>query len=166
MFERLHTPDEAFRWQLGSALKMEREILEMLDELIEEAHGEELKQTLRSHQAETRGHVTNVEEAFRALGCDVEDSPCAVIQAIDKEGKSNIKKSDESLVDSIILSGAAQTEHLEIAVYEALIVHANAMGHENVVQLLRRNLQEEQAALEKVKTLAEQHAASPASQPA
>jgi ferritin-like metal-binding protein YciE len=160
MFERFNTPEELFNFKLGSALTMERDIVEMLDSLIEESHGDGLKQVLRTHQAETRGHVGNVEEAFRALGWEVDDSPCPVIGAIDKEGKANIKKSDDSIADLVILGGAMETEHHEIAVYENLIINARSLGHQAVVQLLTRNLEEEQQALQKVRTLAEQVASA------
>jgi ferritin-like metal-binding protein YciE len=158
MFERLNTPQEALNWQLGAALMMEREIVDMLDELVEEAQDESLKQVFRSHQAETRGHVQNLEQVFRLLGWEVDDSPCPTIKAIEKEGKANIKKSDEAIVDSIILEGAMETEHHEIAVYENLIIQTEALGHMDAAELLRHNLQEEQMALEKVTVLARQHA--------
>lgn len=166
MFERLNTPQEALNWKLGAALTMEREILTMLDELIEEARDESVKQAFRAHRAETQGHVQNLEEVFRLFGWEVDDSPCPTIKAIEKEGKANIKKADQVILDSIILAGAMETEHHEIAVYESLIIHAQAFGREDAAQLLRRNLQEEQAALEKVTTLARQHASTGASQPA
>jgi ferritin-like metal-binding protein YciE len=156
MFERLNTPQEVFRWDLGAALTMERDIVEMLDDLIETSHGEDLKQALRSHQAETRGHVTNIEQAFHALEWDVDDSPCPVIEAIGKEGKSKIRKSDDAIVDSIVLAGAIETEHHEIAVYENLLIHARVMANGEVVQLLERNLEDEQRALQTVKGLAQQ----------
>lgn len=159
MFERLHTPDEAYHWQLGAALTMERDIVGMLDDLIEETHDESVKQAFRSHQEQTRGHVAKLEQAFRALGWEVDDSPCPAIKAIEKEGKANIKKADETIVDSIILEGAMETEHHEIAVYENLLIGARAMGREDVAQLLAQNLAEEQEALEKVSTFAERLAA-------
>jgi ferritin-like metal-binding protein YciE len=50
----------------------------------------------------------------------------------------------------VILAGCAETEHHEIAVYENLIVHANAMGHEDVAGLLQENLDQEQHTLGEV----------------
>lgn len=158
MFERLNTPEEAFNWQLGAALTMEREIIDMLDELIEESHNEQVKQTFRAHQAETRGHAQHLEEVFRVFGWEVDDSPCPAIKAIEKEGKANIKKADDAIVDSIILEGAMETEHHEIAVYENLIIHAQALGRQDAAELLQRNLVEEQQALEKVTGFARQFA--------
>jgi ferritin-like metal-binding protein YciE len=166
MFEKLRTPEEAYNYKLGAALTMERDIVEMLDGLIEESRDETLKQLLRVHQEETRGHARNIEQAFAAFGWEVDDSPCIVVEAIDKEGKLNIRKADESLVDSIILGGATETEHHEIAVYEYLITNARAMGREDVVTLLRQNLQQEEQALENVRALAERVAIASQREPA
>ena len=159
MFERLNTPEEAYNHKLGSALTMERDIVEMLDGLIDKSHDETLKQVLRVHQEETRGHVANIERVFETFGWDVDDSPNVVIEAIDKQGRSNIRKAEDALVDSIILSGAMETEHHEIAVYESLITNARAMGRDDVVALLQQNLEQEQHTLEEVKRSASEVAA-------
>lgn len=155
MFERLHTPEETYNWQLGAALKMEKKIVGMLDELIEESHDESIKQLFRTHQQETRGHIENIEQAFSAMGWEVDESPCPAIEGIEKEGKATIKKTDDAIVDAVILEGAMETEHHEMAVYENLIINARAMGRDDVAQLMQRNLDQEQHALQKVKTLAE-----------
>jgi ferritin-like metal-binding protein YciE len=51
----------------------------------------------------------------------------------------------------VILSGAAETEHHEIAVSEGLITHAQAMSQDEVVHLLQENLEQKQHTLEEVK---------------
>jgi ferritin-like metal-binding protein YciE len=160
MFERLNTPEEAFNYKLGAALKMEHTVLEkILEDNIEEAKDDKVKGLLRHHQDETRQHIGNIEQAFTAFGWEVDDSPCPAIEAIHKEGKANVKKTDDSIVDSIILSGAMETEHHEIAVYEALITNARAMGRDDVVGLLQQNLEQEQHTLEEVKRSASEMAA-------
>jgi ferritin-like metal-binding protein YciE len=149
MFETvsIHDPKELFAHKLGAALTMENTILEMLEKLIEEANSSELKQQLRTHHTETQGHVRNLEQAFRSLGVEPEDKPCPAIEGIEKEGETNLKLVEDELNDHIILAGAAETEHHEIAVYENLIIHADAMGQDDVVALLRENLEQEQATL-------------------
>jgi ferritin-like metal-binding protein YciE len=159
MFERLHTPEEAYNFKLGAALKMERTVLEMLEKLQDEAQSEQLVQQFRHHHQETQQHIANLERAFELFGWEVDDSPCPAIEAIDKEGKANIKKADDSIVDSVILQGALETEHHEIAVYENLIINAEAMGRDDVVQLLRQNLEQEQHTLDEAKQLERQVAA-------
>jgi ferritin-like metal-binding protein YciE len=92
------------------------------------------------------------------MGWDVDDSPCPAIEGIQKEGKANAKKTDDAIVDSILLSGAAETEHHEIAVYEGLIINARAMGRDDVVRLLEQNLDQEKHTLDEVKRAMEQAA--------
>ena len=151
MFEKLNSPQEVFSFKLGAALKMENTVLEMLGDLEEKSQREQLKQQFRHHAEETRQQIRNLEQAFSALGEEPDESPCPAIEGIEKEGKANIKKADDSVVDAVILSGAAETEHHEIAVYEGLITDADAMGKHDVVQLLRQNLEQEEHTLEEVK---------------
>jgi len=65
---------------------------------------------------------------------------------------------DDALADDVILAGCAETEHHEIAVYENLIVHADALGQEDVVALLRENLEQEQHTLGEVLKATVKHA--------
>jgi ferritin-like metal-binding protein YciE len=156
MFERLNTPEELFHFKLGAALTMEQNVLEMLGKLEEEAQRDQLKQQFRHHAGETREQIQNIERAFAVLGEEPDDSPCPAIQGLDKEAKANIKKADDSVVDEVILSGAAETEHHEIAVYESLIAQAEALGKQQVVELLQQNLEQEQHTLDEVKSAGQQ----------
>jgi ferritin-like metal-binding protein YciE len=160
MFEHFDQPQEAYEYRLGSALKMEQTVFEMLGAMIENAQSEQVKSALTTHRDETRQHLEILEQVFVAFGWDVDDSPCPTIEALEKEGKMLVKRTDDSFVDSIILQGAIETEHHEIAVYENLIINASAMGRQDVVDLLRRNLENEQETLELAKTSLEQVAAT------
>jgi ferritin-like metal-binding protein YciE len=155
MFEHLNTPEEIFSFKLGAALKMEHTVLGMLGDLKEHAQRPELKQLFSHHADETRQQIANLERSFELLGEKVDDSPCPAIEGLEKEGKANIKKTDDRLVDAVILSGAAETEHHEIAVYETLIANAEVRGAAEVAQLLRQNLEQEQHTLEEVKQSAQ-----------
>jgi ferritin-like metal-binding protein YciE len=144
MFERLNTPEEAYNYKLGAALKMERTVLEkILDDSAEEARDPRVRQLFRHHADETREQISNLEKVFERFGWDVDESPCPAIEALHKEAKTNVKKTDDELVDSVILSGALEVEHHEIAVYEGLIINARAMGRDDVVPLLEENLEQE-----------------------
>jgi ferritin-like metal-binding protein YciE len=151
MFDKLKNQRELFGHKLGSALTMEQDVLDMLGNLEEEAQRSELKQQLRHHAGETRQQIDNIEQVFRALGEEPDDSPCLVTKALDKQAKADIKMADNELVDAVILSGAAETEHHEIAVYEALIAQAEHFAKPDVVRLLQQNLEMEQHTLEEVK---------------
>ena len=147
---KLTTPHELFVHDLGACLTMEETVDGMLETLIDEAHDQELMQTLRHHREETQAQIRNLHRAFEALGEDAETQPCPAIEGIEKEGEANLKMADEALADDVILAGCAETEHHEIAVYENLIVHAGALGQDDVVALLRENLEQEQHTLGEV----------------
>jgi ferritin-like metal-binding protein YciE len=152
----IESPRELYLHKLGAALKMENTILEMIPQLEEHAQDSQLKQALRHHFEETQGHVRNLEQAFSALGADVDDSPCPVVEGLEKEGQANLKMVDDSLNDHVIISGVCETEYHEIAVYEGLITNAEAMGAEDVVALLQENLENEQQTLQKAQQMSQQ----------
>ena len=155
MFERLNSPEKIFSYKLGAALTMEKDTLEMLSDLEEAAQRPELKQLLHEHAAETRVQIGVLEQCFGLLGEKVDDSPCPVTKALAAEAKATLKKTDDSLVDAVILAGARETEHHEQAVYETLVIHARARGAEQVAVLLETSLGMEQSAGAKVKALAQ-----------
>jgi ferritin-like metal-binding protein YciE len=148
MFEHLTTPEEVFSFQLGSALKMEQELANVLEELERHAQRPEIKRALSEHREETLQHARNVEKCFKLLDQDVDDSPCPVVDAMAKDARATIKKTDDSLVDTVILAAAAESEHYEIAVYDTLITNAEARGVTEVAALLQRNRDEEKHALQ------------------
>jgi ferritin-like metal-binding protein YciE len=152
----IETPRELYLHKLGAALKMENTILSMLPQLEEHANDPQLQQALRHHLEETQGHVRNLEQAFRALGEEPDDSPCPAIEGLEKEGQANLKMVNDSLNDAVIVSGVCETEHHEIAVYEGLITNAEAMGEQEVVALLTENLENEEATLQKAQQLGQQ----------
>ena len=152
MFDKLKNPREVFGHKLGSALTMEHDALEMLGDLEDKAQRDELKRQFSHHADETRQQIANIEQAFRAMGEEPDDSPCPAIKGLEADAKADIKMADDSVVDDVILAGAAATEHHEIAVYETLITHAEELGEPEVVQLLEQNLEQEQHTLEEITT--------------
>lgn len=154
----VETPNELFAHKLGAALTMEDTILDMLDELEDEASDPQLKQQLRRHHQETQRHIQNLRQIFDALGTEPKKQDCPTIEGLQKEGKEMIKQVDEVLVDSVILSGVIETEHHEIAVYDGLIITAEQLDDEDVVALLHENLEQEEATLDKAVKAAEKSA--------
>lgn len=150
----IESPQELFVHKLGAALTMEETILGMLEDLQKQARDPKLKQALAQHHKETEQQVGNLQRVFDAIGEPAERQSCPAIDGLKKEGETMLRQVDDSLNDSVILSGVVETEHHEIAVYETLITNAEARGATDVAELLRQNLAQEQAALEKVRAFA------------
>ena len=84
---KIESPRELFVNNLGSTLTMENEILEMLEELQEEARDQELKQNLAHHHQETQQQIRNLERVFDALGEEPKGQSCPPIEGLEKDGQ-------------------------------------------------------------------------------
>lgn len=154
----VETPTELFVHELGAALTMEETILELLENLQDKAFDGKLRQQLQQHHTETQQQVQNLRRIFEALGRQPGKQPCPAIDGLEKDGEQLIKQVDEALVDSVILGAVIKTEHLEVAVYDGLIIKAEQMDDDDIVALLQENLEQEEATLDKAVKAAEQSA--------
>lgn len=155
MFEHFTTSEEIFSYKLGSALTMEHDSLEMLAEMEKTAMRSDLKDLFREHAHETRQQMENLQRCFTLLGEEVRQAPSPTTKGLAKEARSFTAKTDNSLVDTVVLAGALETEHYEVAVYEILISHAKSRGMTGIVALLSQNLEQEEAAIGKIKAAAD-----------
>jgi ferritin-like metal-binding protein YciE len=159
-------PRQLFQHKLGAALTMERTVLAMLQKNEQEARDEKIKQRFAHHREETEGQIRNLEQAFSALGGEPQTQPCPTIDGLKAEAEQMITQTSSKLVDGVLVGGAAETEHHEIAVYEGLITKAEAMGEQDIVALLRENLEQEEHTLKEVQAADQELAQQLASQAA
>jgi ferritin-like metal-binding protein YciE len=153
--QEITTPKDLFLHELGDILYVERKLAdETLPKLIAEVTDEEFKNGLETHLAQTRKHVTNVEEVFEIFDETPHEEECVGFEGLKKEHDELIEKSSSSLVDSIDLGAAARTENYEIAAYEVLRRMAKALGEDRAVTLLDANLAQEKEALREVEKIA------------
>jgi ferritin-like metal-binding protein YciE len=155
---QISNPAELFTHKLGAALTMEQTVLQMLQTLEQKAHDPELKEQFSHHRDETEQQISNLQQVFSALGEQAETQPCPAIEGLKEESEQMISQTSDEIIDAVLLSGAAATEHHEIAVYEGLITHADEMGHEDVVALLTENLEQEQHTLKEVEAATKKEA--------
>jgi ferritin-like metal-binding protein YciE len=155
---QLTTPAELFTHKLGAALTMEQTVLQMLQTLEQNAHDAELKERFAHHRNETEQQIANLNQVFSALGEQPGTQPCPTIDGLKEESEMMISQSSDELIDAVLLSGAAETEHHEIAVYEGLIANADEMGQDDIVALLTENLEQEQHTLKKVEAATKKQA--------
>ena len=148
-------PRELFLHELGDILYAEKTLVKALPTLEKEASDDELAEGFKSHLAETKQHVANVEAAFKALGETAKAEKCPGIDGIKKEHDEFVEKESPSpeVLNSFLTGAGARTEHYEIAAYEGLIATAKAMGEDEVTELLEANLAEEKEALKLMKSI-------------
>jgi ferritin-like metal-binding protein YciE len=152
----MDTPRELFLHELGDVLYAEKQLLKTLPKLAEEASDTTLSTAFQEHQRETEGHVANVEAVFESIGEKPKAEKCPGIDGIKKEHDEFLQneKPSEDVLDMFLTGAAARAEHYEIAAYTGLITMAESLGETEAVGLLQQNLQQEEAALEKVTSIA------------
>jgi ferritin-like metal-binding protein YciE len=166
MASQMSDPRELFLHELGDVLYAEKTLVGALPTLQQEASDEELANGFGEHLTETRQHVKNVEQAFEKLGEKAKAEKCPGIEGIKKEHDEFVSKESPSpdVLDSFLTGAGARTEHYEIAAYEGLVTMAEAMGENDVVQLLNQNLEQEKKALEKMQQIGKRLAQQGANQ--
>jgi ferritin-like metal-binding protein YciE len=137
--------------ELGELLWVERTLaFDALPKLIGEVQDAELREALEEHLAQTKEHVTRVEQAFRASGAEPTAARSAALASSLEQHESQEVK-EPTLGDVFHASGAARTEHLELGLYDAVLLLAEG----DAASLLQQNRKDEEAALKRVEKIAE-----------
>lgn len=153
----LQTPRELFIHELSDTMSAEHMILDMLEELQKETSNPEVKAAVKSHVAETKQQIKNLEKVFKQLGESPEETTCHAAQGLKQEHEALKEEQPSPLVLEIgNLAGAAKTEHYEIASYTALVQMARDLGEREAVDLLNENLSQEKEMARTVESLAKQ----------
>jgi len=136
----------------------EKQLTKALPKMAKNATNEDLRAALESHLAETEGHVGRLEQVFEMLDEKVRGKQCAGMAGIIEEGNQMLQEDlEDAVLDACIIAAGQRAEHYEMAAYGTSIAWAEALGLNDVADLLRETLDEEKAADEKLSALAEGH---------
>lgn len=147
--------EELFEHELKDILGGEQALVDALDQMAQESSDREIKKGYLQHRKETQGQIRRLEKIFRSLGQKPEAEACPGIEGLIKEKKVFMReKPTEELLEFFNVGAAQKVERYEITAYETLIDMADKLGLSEAVGLLEENLQEEEAALNKLKAIA------------
>ena len=147
--------EELFEHELKDMLGAEHSLLDALEQMASESSDREIKKAYTQHRKETQGQIKRLEKIFKALGRKPEAETCPGIEGLIKEKKVFMReKPTEELLEFYNLGAGQKAERYEITAYENLIDLADKLGMPDAVELLEENLQEEEAALNTLKTIA------------
>jgi ferritin-like metal-binding protein YciE len=137
--------------ELGRLLTIEETLAKLvLPKLLLEVEDQDLKQVVQEHLLQTRAHVGNLKEAFLALGEIPAGKPAYGLDGLRTEHGATAPKVARGVRSLVHCAAAMGTEHYEINAYEVAIRLADALGAGDVGGLLRANMEQEIAALEKL----------------
>jgi ferritin-like metal-binding protein YciE len=141
------TLDDLFVHTLQDMYYAEMLIVKSLPGMIEKAANSRLKAAFEHHLAETKGHVTRLEQVFAMHGLPSKAITCAAMEGILSEAKDIIGDChDAETRDAAMLSAAQAVEHYEMARYGTLIAFAKQLGRNDCAGILQQTLEEEKAA--------------------
>ena len=150
------TLDDLFVHTMKDIYYAETQILKALPDMIEKASDSGLKQGLTSHLAETKNHVTRLDQAFKVLGMKPEGVDCPAIDGIiDETNEIAGEVADKKVLDAALIAAGQAVEHYEMTRYGTLIAWAKQLGRADVASLFEQTLKEEKAADAKLTGLAE-----------
>ncbi len=127
---------------------------QVLPSLVEAVEDERLAEALHQHLRETRAQSLRAEQAFRALGLEPSSNRSGPLEALAKEHDELAEKVVQPrLRDAFHAAAAAATEHVELALYDAAIELAKALGApDEATGALEESRDEEERALKLVET--------------
>lgn len=147
----METGHELFVHELADILDGERQLVEALQEMENDATNPQLKKAFAQHREQTEGQVERLEECFSLLGEQPDQAECAGIKGLIEEKKSFMEENpSEDILDVFEVGACIKTESYEICAYESLLPMAREMKHSQVAKLLVQNLKEEEATLKKL----------------
>jgi|SRR4051812_3318805 ferritin-like metal-binding protein YciE len=152
----IETFDDLFVHQLRDIYYAEKQLVKALPKMAEKATSPQLKQAFQTHLAETKGHVSRVEQVFKMHGVEAKAVDCPAIDGIIEEANEIAGEvSDKEVLDAALIAAGQAAEHYEIARYGTLVAWARQLGREDCASVLEQNLAEEKAADKKLTSLAE-----------
>jgi ferritin-like metal-binding protein YciE len=151
----MHTIEELFEHELGDIYSAEHALLAALDQMAGESSDRDIRKAFTQHRKETQSQIKRLEKIFRMLGRKPEVDTCAGIEGLIKEKKLFVReRPTPDLLEFYNIGAAQKVERYEITAYESLIDMADKLGMAPAVELLEETLQEEEGALNRLKTIA------------
>ena len=152
----IKTMDDLFVHTLKDIYYAEHQIMKALPGMVEKASDAGLKQGFQAHLAETKTHISRLEQVFKMHGVAAEGVDCPAIDGILEEANEIAGEvEDKKVLDAALIAAAQAVEHYEMTRYGTLIAWAKQLGRPDCASVLEQTLKEEKATDAKLTSLAE-----------
>ncbi|MGA2232760.1 MAG: ferritin-like domain-containing protein [Tepidisphaeraceae bacterium] len=142
--------------ELKDLYSAENQLLKALPKMAKKASSSQLKTAFTNHLKETEGHVKRLQQIGKILDINLGGKVCQAMQGLIEEGGEALDNDGPpAVVDSALIGAARRVEHYEMAAYCATRGMAIELGNDPVAQLLEQTTNEEEAADNKLKSIAQ-----------
>ena len=151
----MQTIEELFEHELKDIYSAETALLDALEQMAGESTDREIKRAFTQHRKETQAQIKRLEKIYKSLGRKADAGTCPGMEGLLKEKKLFMReRPSPELLEFFNVGASQKVERYEITAYESLIDMAEKLGMNDAVELLEESLQEEETALNKLKTIA------------
>lgn len=158
MFDKLETLDDLFEMQLKDLYSAESQLLKALPLMAEKAKDGRLRAGFSKHLHETEKQLQRLETIAEALDLDLDGHTCKAMAGLIAEGQETMsERATAEVMDAALIAAAQRIEHYEISGYGTAAHFAERLGHDEVAELLRQTLAEEQHTDTKLNDLAKNY---------
>lgn len=140
----ISTARELFIDELKDIYSAEKQAVRAYPRVTKAVQSEELKQGLQQHLEQTRQHVERLDRAFEILEKRASGKTCEGMKGLLEEASSQVDEIEKGpLLDAALIGALQRVEHYEISAYGTVATLAEAMGEDEIHELLAETLQEE-----------------------
>lgn len=137
--------------QLKDAVSAEKQAVQGMKKLLRQVSDDQLRQGIEMHMTQSEEQQRRAERALEAMGDKPGRKVCAAMRGLNEELAETLQEFEKGPVrDLALIAGLQRIEHYEIAAYGTMAALAQAIGEEEVAQLVSQTLQEEKEADEKL----------------
>lgn len=141
---KLNNLHELLVHEIKDLYSAETQLVKALPKMAKGATHPTLKQGIKDHLEQTKGHVARLEEVAKLLDTTPRGVSCKAMKGLVEEGSETLQEEgDSNILDLAIITAAQKVEHYEIAGYGCARALAEKLGLDDVVELLQATLDEE-----------------------
>jgi ferritin-like metal-binding protein YciE len=151
----IRTTRELMLDELRDIYHAEKQLVRALPKMAKAAKADKLRQAFEHHLEETKGQVERLDQVFQQLDARSSGKRCEAMEGLIEEAKEMMEEiKTPEVLDAALIMGAQKVEHYEIAAYGSACALAEALGQNEIKQLLEQTLDEEKATDQKLNQLA------------
>ena len=150
------TAEELFVDELKDIYSAEKQAVKAFPRLTKAVQSEELRQAMQDHLEQTKGQIERLDRIFEILDKRSSGKTCDGMKGLVEEAQSQLEEIDKGpVLDCAIIGALQRIEHYEIAAYGTVATLAEAMGQDEVKELLGETLEEEKETDERLTQVAQ-----------
>ena len=151
------TAQDLFLDELKDIYSAEKQAVRAYPRISKAIASQELKQAMQDHLEQTKQQVERLDRVFEILGKRAGGKTCEAMKGLLEEAAESVEEIEQGpVLDVAIIASAQRIEHYEIAAYGTVAALAEAMGEQEIQQLLEETLGEEKQTDERLTEVSKQ----------